>query len=239
VSSDYKEFYNYDEKVESISFNSVGNICAIAQNESIVILNLDDETNQVLQILTEHTELIKRVNFNSDGKMIVSVSKDGIVKLWKLDDNKLFQPFGKAVKVFEGDYVSFFDDDKIITANRASEANPSYEIKLWTLEGQLLKSIISKTKKFIFDLIFSQDHKTIISIAQDCIVEFWNLDNNSSKAIQLGSGYFSAVSFSPDWGVIAVASYESDYQTRIKLWNLNLTEALEEANRYIGDYQNQ
>lgn len=228
----YKEFYSYGESVKNISFSPVGNICAIAQDKSIGILNLDDKK---CRILTEHSTPVITVNFNSNGTMIVSASEDGTVKLWKLYDNKSFKSFNDPnVRIYS---VYFVDDDKIITVNIAFKDTFS-EIKLWSLNGKLPKSIRSKTKDFICDLKLSQDQKTIISIAKDCIVEFWNLDNKSLKTIQLGNHKYSTASFSPDWSAIAVAPFKTDYQNRIKLWNLNLKEALEEATLYIRDYQN-
>jgi WD40 repeat protein/ABC-type oligopeptide transport system ATPase subunit len=235
----YKNFHNYGDCVTSISFSPVSNICAIAQDKSIVTLNLDD---MKCTISTEkHSTPVRAVNFNSKGTMIVSASKDGTVKLWELYDDKLFASFNND-ELRDVYHVSFFDDDKIITVNPINIPSQGQfsEIKIWNIDGGLLKSIRSKTKKFICDLKLSQDKKTIVSVAKDCIVEFWNwnLEKNALKIIQLDNHEYSAACFSPDWSAIAVASFETDYQNRIKLWNLNLKEALEEANRYITDYQN-
>lgn len=181
-----KDFYPYGKEVKSISFSPTTNICAIAENTSIVILNLDDKT---IQILNEHNTPVIKVNFNSNGTMLVSVSKDGTIKLWKLYDNKSFQTF--CTHDNHVYYVNFVDNvnDKIITIN---SKNSYSEIKLWSFQGNFLKRI---------------------------------------------KGEYSTASISPDWSVIAVATFETDYQNRIKLWNLNLKKALENANTYLKYYQ--
>lgn len=198
-----------------------------------------------------HTDWIKSIKFNVSDKSITTASEDKTVNVWNYDGKLLpsyshhnNETYPEVKSSQNGEIVAISHDDNMRATVERNEN--SYEIKLENFRDSQLKKRISSAKFPILGLKFSQCDKTIILISGDYI-ELWKSDDLSkAKSIQLNiekdNGDIRAASLSSDWSKIAVAYYgkKDGYQNkkinRIRLWNLDLKEALKEAELYVQSY---
>ena len=109
-------------------------------------------------------------------------------------------------------------------------------MKLWSLDGTLLKTIPSNISHFS-KVNFSPDGKTIATASEDGTVKVWNLDGKLLKILRGHQAPIEDISFSPDGKTLVSAS---DDKTII-LWNLDewtmdVDELLERGCNWLQDY---
>lgn len=107
--------------------------------------------------------------------------------------------------------VSFSPDGKIL-------ATASYDntVKLWRLDGSLIKTLKGHTKPVI-SVAFSSDSQMIASASQDGTVRLWQRDGNLIRSFKAHQDSVLSVAFSPDGQTIATASRDKT----AKLWRVN------------------
>ncbi|MEH1970556.1 nSTAND1 domain-containing NTPase [Nostoc sp.] len=226
-----------DAIANSISFSPTDDIFLMAGKDGTIKV-FDLKGKLLAQKPTDEENLII-VTFSHNGKIIASTSNDKKVKMWKFDNEKLSQIF-KPITDFEENvyHVSFSNDDqKIATVNQSGDF---FEIKLWDLDGKIIKTIKGNHKDSIRDLRFNQDDKMIALVTSHCL-EFWNLNGILLKSIQLNdinndiNNIFRA-SISHDWSAIALSYPKNDYENKVEFWNLNLKETVEDVRHYLDEY---
>ncbi|NJM22899.1 MAG: hypothetical protein HC907_31455, partial [Richelia sp. SM1_7_0] len=114
--------------------------------------------------------------------------------------------------------VLFSPDGKVIVS-----IGKDNQIKLWNLEGKLLKSWQGHGNNGslillpIKDISFSPDGRTLVSIGgMDKQVKLWNLSGELLKKWQVSHQLMTSINFSPD-GKMVVAAFDNT----VKIWNLN------------------
>ncbi|BAY76049.1 WD-40 repeat protein [Nostoc linckia NIES-25] len=221
----------------SISFSPTDDIFLMAGKDGTIKV-FDLKGKLLAQKPTDEENLIM-VTLSHNGKIIASTSNDKTVKLWKFDNEKLSQILEPLTDFEENVYhVSFSNDDqKIATVNQSGDF---FEIKLWDLDGKIIKTIKGNHKDSIRDLRFNQDDQMIALVTSHCL-EFWNLNGILLQSIQLNdinndiNNIFRA-SISHDWSAIALSYPKNDYENKVEFWNLNLKETVEDARRYLDEY---
>ena len=167
--------------------------------------------------LQGHSTAVNSVSFCNDGKMIASVSQDGIVKLWSLDGNELVTIDGRA----DVSSVSFSRDCKMVALGSRDTT-----IKLLSLDSKEFITLKGHSTE-VDSVSFSPDGKLLASGSEDGIIKLWGINGNLIWTIQGHStevdsennniGVVKNISFSPDGKTIASASWDGT----IKLWSLD------------------
>ncbi|MFB2920618.1 CHAT domain-containing protein [Aerosakkonema funiforme] len=222
-----KTFKNDDiNELKNISFSPDGNLIAIASKDSTVKLWHPDKNT--VKVLSQHKDSIHQVAFSPDGTMIASASNDGTVILWNLD--------GKLHKILSSHkygvvLVSFSPTSKTI-------ATVSIDgIKIWNFQGQLQKTFANNEKIDILCVHFlennSMDSDILAVIRGTQIIEFWSLDGDLKQTIQPihENSPVDIATFSSKWRTIMLVQ-----NGRIKLWNFNLEELLDNSRNLLQDY---
>jgi WD40 repeat protein/energy-coupling factor transporter ATP-binding protein EcfA2 len=109
--------------------------------------------------------------------------------------------------------VSFSRDGAMIAS-----ANYDKTIKLWNLDGSLIRTFDGHTSDVV-SVIFSADDRILASASYDKTIKLWNLDGTLRKTLKEPEGHtgqVNCISFSPDGQILASVS---DDKT-LKLWNL-------------------
>jgi WD40 repeat protein len=106
--------------------------------------------------------------------------------------------------------VSFSPDGHTIAS-----ASDDKTVKLWNLEGKLLKTLRSHTF-YVKNVSFSPDGKMIATAGWDKTVKLWNLEGKLLHTLQSHTTGVWDVSFSPDGKTLASASADKT----VKLWNI-------------------
>jgi WD40 repeat protein len=118
---------------------------------------LNDE--DCISVFGGHTDWISRAEFSPDGQMIVSCSLDKTIKLWDVCADTIIG--AKCIKtLFEHTdsvhSVKFSPDGQMIVSCSHNT------VKLWSCDGELIKTIVACSEPYYIPTEFSSDGKMII-----------------------------------------------------------------------------
>lgn len=235
----YITFKGHTGIVNSLSFSPVGNkIATTGLDSTIKLWNLKGKP--LRNIIDKNPEVIQMLAFSSEGSMLASATNK-TVKLWDCNTGNLiqvFSGFGNFISCFcfsqDGMMIAIVER---IISNTTVNTSIVCKISIWNLNSQITSSqpiqvFISNSKDYIQGVKFSQDNKTIVSIAENGVMELWGLDGKQLKNFQIHDQKIEIVSFSHDWSSIAVV----DSENRINLWNLNMEKTIKRACQQIDEY---
>jgi WD40 repeat protein len=149
---------------------------------------------------------VESLAFSPDGKLLVSVGRDGIVKLWSA-------PSGALLNTLEGESpVAISPDGKLLVSGGVGNT-----IKLWSLpEGALLQILMGHSGA-VNSFAISPEGRLLASASNDSNVRLWSLpDGALLRTLLEHSGAVRWVAISPDGRLLASGS---DDRTT-KLWSL-------------------
>ncbi len=216
-------FIGHTDSVSSVNFSPDGQIIVSASfDHTIKLWNIN---GTLLKTLRGHTLPVLDVHFSPDGKILASASRDKTVKLWNEDgqfiknlgDEQLSNLSKKKPKLTSPaangsiNSLSFSPDGKKIAT-----ASADGEIKLWSIDGKLLKSL-PKASDTILSISFSPDSKLLASANWDNTINIWDQNGNLLKTLKGHSNSVLSVNFSPDGQLLASGSVDNS----VKLWKLN------------------
>ncbi|MEL7039422.1 MAG: hypothetical protein AAFO04_27975 [Cyanobacteria bacterium J06592_8] len=104
--------------------------------------------------------------------------------------------------------VSYSPDGQIIAS-----ASVDNTIKLWTVEGKLIRTIKGHQDK-VWDVQFSPDGEILASASADGTVKLWTLEGELLRTISAHNKPVYSIRFSPDGEILASASDDN----MVKLW---------------------
>ena len=140
----------------------------------------DIATKKVVgQIYTRQNEIL-RVSFHPDGKMLLTGSKDGSVKIWDSDRGT------EILSIIPQKYLnqkpqsitdaSFSPDGKMIVIAQGEQ------ISLWDLQGKLLTKAIAH-RKTIYAAKFHPNGKILASSGGDKTVKLWRIADATTRLL--------------------------------------------------------
>ena len=189
--------------IYEIEYSPDGSLLAVAS--TIGIWLYDAETGAEKALLTGHTNHVVSVNFNSDGTLLVSGSRDNTVRLWDVATRML-----KATLTgHEGtvNSVDFSPDDTMV----ASGSNDN-SVGLWDVATERRKATLWHSQD-VNSVQFRPDGNTLASAGDDNLVRFWDITTLTQKAtLDFGYDDVYSISFSPD-GTTLAAGAEDHFAT--------------------------
>lgn len=205
---EYNRFSGHKGEVTSLKFTANGQLLASASEDQIKIWG---SKGNLLQTLTADNNDIFSVIFSSDSQLLIAASFDNTVTAWRYNA-ATNQFIDKPVfKLSEKDGLWAIG---ISPNNTLAVATNNGQVKLWTLDGKLLKTISAHNQK-IWHLSFTPDGKTFATASKDKTVKIWNLDGQLLTTLQGHNDEVLSVSFSPN-GQIATASKDKT----VRVWDL-------------------
>ncbi|RQH37043.1 response regulator [Okeania hirsuta] len=197
--------------IEDLSFSSLEQILVCATEEGIKLCQLNNPN-----ILSIHSDQdwVTSISLSYSGKSLVSVSQDGVIKLWHCNDGKL-----EERKSFTGHKESI--TSFIISPNGDKFASSSEDriVKIWDLQGNIINTFRGHRYK-ITSLCFHPNNQIIASADNSGVVKVWSLRNNKPPTFCPHKSKITNVKFSPDGKTLASA----DEYGNIKLWQTDGTE---------------
>ena len=201
---------NFDS--DYVALSKDGQYAILVRDMSFVIYNIS--TKQFSSKFTGHTGIINSAVFSSDGKRILTASKDGLVKLWDIEGDSCLKTYsGHKNNVL---YATFSPDETLI-------ASASTDIRFWDVETCLCKdSILEKNMYYrpIDELLyrtidFTSDGKYILT-AGDNTIKLWDLKTlEVVKTYEESSTIVSGASFNDDEKLIISSSWDNS----CKIWD--------------------
>jgi WD40 repeat protein len=192
----------------------------VGYTQHTLILLWDVATGKQLRRLEGHIDNINDVEFSSDGRMLVSGSKDQTVRLWDFATGKQLKMMQDTNGVASAVAVSS-DGHTLATAGDNSPSGESEvgdtvnTIELWDSTSGQITQTLSRQKYWTSSLAFSPDGHTLASACWDDTVTLW--DVATGKALRSISGLAdlpTELAFSPDGHTLAISNGDDTVQLR-------------------------
>jgi WD40 repeat protein len=159
-----------------------------------------------------HTNAISSVAFSPDGRVLISGSRDGKLRVWTMspDGSPTFRPtggaeLGESINVVA---VSGPGPNGPIVATAAGN-----RIRLWDFpSGRARGSWLTGHTQRIQGLAFSPNGNLLVSASFDGMLGQWNVETNEASGLLAPSGHTGVqdrvVSLSPDGKTLAAGGYD-------------------------------
>lgn len=167
----------------------------------IAVYAQDAKPRLVLPIA--HGGLVTSVKFSTDGKKVVTASKDNTAKIWDVESGKLLADLtGHSGEIYTAQFSP--DGKKIVTASKDNI------VKIWSAEsGELLIDIKSNINKLV-SASFSPDGKKVLVRAEKTSI--WDIESRNLLTEMPENTY---IQFSHDGKIVVTASNNGT----TKLWD--------------------
>jgi len=172
----------------------------------------------LLRTLVGHDGHVKALAFGPDTNLLVSVSRDRTLILWRLNTGEILRRIGLSDG---GSSVAFSPDgSKIVAA-----AENRYINVFRTSDGSLLLSFRVNNSNETYPVAFSPDGALLASDGDYPWLHIWRLSDGAIVSRVYGHDETTGIAFSPDGKLLA----SSGEDAVIRLWELSTTNLLAEA----------
>ncbi|MBD2596115.1 serine/threonine protein kinase [Nostoc spongiaeforme FACHB-130] len=181
---------------------------------SVIALELTGKTSEMFLTgtLTGHVKSVRSVVFSSDGKTLVSASRDNTIKVWNLATGKEIRTLVGHSKSVSSIAISP-DRKTLVSASRDNT------IKVWNLAtGKEIRTLEGHSDS-VNSIAISPDGKTLVSASRNknSGITLWNPETGKEiRTLEGHSDGVNSVTISPDGNTLVSASADRS----IKVWNL-------------------
>ncbi|MEH2012383.1 WD40 repeat domain-containing protein [Nostoc sp.] len=194
---------------------SPGNILTSSHNNKYLIIAsnhsnsarefyLDNDDNCFSQDnrIFKHNESITHAIFSHDDKLLATVSKDRVVKLW--DINYKVPVFTRKSED-EITKIRFSFDRKI-----AALGSNNNTTEIQKRDGTWISTILGDSSI----LSFSHDNQTLATASPNDLLKLWKFDSKQAITLKRSNNHITTIYFSPDGQLIAAAIADNS----VRLW---------------------
>ena len=175
-------------------------------------------TGRNLDVLTVDS-FVLGVAISTDGKLAVSGSDDGKVRLWKYEESK--SPVTLAGHSDIVSSVAISPNGQIIASGSKDKT-----IRLWNASNGSFIRELKGHNEGVFLVSFSADGQTLVSASSDKTIRFWNVNNGEeTRKFELPNQDELIVNISPDLQFVAFYLEETK---RVRVWSMATDERIGE-----------
>lgn len=164
--------------------------------------------------LNSHNQIGALVNSVKAGRQLLEIDAPVDIKKWVEKQLKETLDGIQERNRLEGHNATVYSVDFSPDGKTIASASVDRTIKLWSQNGQLLKTI--DVGADVYSVSFSPDGRLLASGNQNNTIKIWSLDGQLLRTLSGHSNSVHSVSFSPDGRLLASASKDNT----VKLWNL-------------------
>jgi WD40 repeat protein len=161
--------------IYSIAFSPDGKTLATTGYDRLIKL-WDVASGKALRPLKDHSDTVYGLAFSGDGKLLASAAADRAVKIWDVATGRRLYSLGDATDWLYA--LAWSPDGKQVAA-----AGVDKSIRVWEVsaeEGKLLHSVFAHERP-VLRLVYSQDGKTLYSLAEDRVLKSWDASRLTEK----------------------------------------------------------
>ena len=197
------------------------NILTFSHDNQYLIIKDTNENSVILlkkcqpEASFQHNESITSAIFSSNNKLVATLSKDRVVKLWKINYKV---PIFTIKSGDDNPKTRFSFDTQIVALG--SDNNT---IELHKRNGTFISTIPGEPSI----LSFSHDNQTLVTSSPDDFLKLWKFDNKQEISLEGGKNSITSIDFSPDGKLIAALNADNFIRlwrsdgTPVKFWRPN------------------
>lgn len=159
--------------------------------------------------LSGHTDVIGRISWSPDGRLLASASRDRTLRIWNPQT-------GQVKHVLDGHKGWVIDLDWSPDAKRIVTCADDRSLRIWDVDkGKLLHTMLGHDDT-VKSVAWSPDGSIIASGSEDKTIRFWDGDTGSPlQTLQGHAGSVLSLAWSPDGQKLVSGSED----TMIRLWS--------------------
>ncbi|MEH2336010.1 WD40 repeat domain-containing protein [Nostoc sp.] len=166
-----------------------------------------DSNSYSEQKLTEwkaHEGAVKNVKFSSDGKRLITIGEDGVIRLWNTQESQSSLPSLPIDKKIESISVSPNGQQIALTDSQGAAS-------LWDVSHQTLTPL-PRTEGSFTSVIFTPDGKHFAGANKDNTISIFDIYGKlvSPNKFKLPSGNLKNMIFRPDGKLFIIVEYDKD-----------------------------
>ena len=198
----------------------------LAAGQGLAIHLYDVENNKELYEFVGHNAPIDDLQFDRDGKTVLTCGKDGVAGRWDAATGKLLAWRTRTVGGGQFSAVAAPDGKTVLLAVQGG-------VVRWDVGGDkpAERQLVAGSQPFINGLTLAADGKTLAGYAGDRSIYLWDVESGKEKGKMKNEQAFNpTLALSPDGSLLAVAS--PNMPTR--LWDVAASQELRQLGAPAG-----
>lgn len=156
-----------ESAVLSADYNKVNDYKACGTDDGKILVW--DATNKLITTLDDNAKAIRAVSFSPDGRLLVSVSDDNMIRVWNIESFQLDKSFESGLKGLKS--VAFSSDGRLIATGGSNGV-----VGIWeAMTGKKIGDVSDLTSN-INCTVFSPDVQYMIAAGQQNEIVVWDME---------------------------------------------------------------
>lgn len=201
-----KTFDEYEgQRFYGLSFSPDGNTIATGNNDGAV--RLWTRNGDLLEVLDDQQGRVEKVRFSPDGRTLASSSSDDGTIFIRNSDGTFITKIKHGDRVWD---ISFSACGKFIAS-----AGDDATVKLWQLDGTLVRTFQGDTNQYIYSVCCSPDGQNVAAGTSNRKIHIWDINGSLLKTLKGHARAVMSVSFSSDGQYLISGCRDNT----VKLWS--------------------